>query len=191
MNTFIYTASRLILCPLIKLIYKPKIVGQENIIENKGLILCGNHTSYLDSFILGCATKRNLHYIVKKELHKGFNKLIFKYAGTIPVDRKTKNNTKATEAAVKLLKKNKIIVIFPEGTINKTKNILLPLKYGAVSLAKKSKAYIVPFAITGKFKPFKKGLQLTFGAPYEVKGDLVLENKILEKKVENLINYEK
>ncbi|NCC70848.1 1-acyl-sn-glycerol-3-phosphate acyltransferase [bacterium] len=190
MKPFVYSTCRFILYPFVKLIYKPEIIGKENLISDGGILLCGNHTSYLDAAILGCATRKDLYYIVKKELHSGFLKYFFKYAGTIPVDRKNKNNSSSMDEAVKKLKEKRIVVMFPEGTINKTDDILMPFKYGAVSLAKKSNAIVVPFAITGKFKPFKKGIKLTIGKPFKIKGDLVLENKILEKKVENLIKGE-
>lgn len=190
MKPFIYTACRFILYPFINIIYKPTIIGRENILDGEGIVLCGNHTSYLDAFILGCATRRDLYYVVKQELHTGLKKHFFKLAGTIPVDRKSKDNKNSIELTQKKLKEKKVVVMFPEGTINRTDKVLLPFKYGAVSLAKKSNSYVVPFAIKGKLKPFERNVTLILGTPYKIKGDLVLENKILEKKVENLIKEE-
>ena len=87
-----------------------------------------------------------------------------------------------------LLNENgEVLGIFPEGTINRTDKKLMPFKYGAVSFAKKTGAYIVPFAIVGSYNVFKRSIKQIYGKPYKVVGDLEAENKKLMKKVENLI----
>ena len=72
------------------------------------------------------------------------------------------------ENAINLLKEEKSIGIFPEGTRNKTDQLLLPLRKGTTLLAKKTNAKIIPFAITGKYRPFG-GLTIEFGEPIDVK----------------------
>ena len=84
------------------------------------------------------------------------------------------------------LKDNGVIGIFPEGTVNKSKDELLPFKYGAVSFASKTDSYIVPFAITGKYKLFRKSVKVKYGKPYKVKTDLEKENEILRNKILDL-----
>jgi 1-acyl-sn-glycerol-3-phosphate acyltransferase len=60
----------------------------------------------------------------------------------------------------------------------------LQFKYGAVSFASKTNSYIVPFAITGKYKLFRKSIKITYGKPYKLKSDdLTKENDILRNKV--------
>lgn len=115
-------------------------------------------------------------------------KWFFKGMGIIPVDRKNKNPL-ALKEAINNLNNNNVIGIFPEGTTNKTKNIIMPFKYGAVKMAKEANAYIVPFSITGEYKFFGK-LKITFGKPYKVSNDLEKENNILMEKVTNLIKGE-
>lgn len=187
MKPYLYTIARFILKPIVWFLYKPEVIGSKNILKGKPIILAGNHTGYLDAFALGYTTRRDLLYIVKKELHEGPFKIIFKLVGTIPVDRKNKGNKGSLAKAEEALKNNQIIVIFPEGTINKTDDIIMPFKYGAVSLAKKSGAYIVPFAIKGKFKIFKRTVTIKLGEPYKVNDDLDKENKKLEQKVIKLL----
>ena len=137
-------------------------------------------------------TKRCIHCLAKIELFKGIKKYFFKGLGVIPVDRKRKN-PEVMDLSVKYLMDNRIIGLFPEGTINRTDDIILPFKYGAVSMAKKADCFIVPFAITNKYKFLKKSITVSFGKPYKVTGDIEYENKKLEKKVIKLIrsNYEK
>lgn len=188
MKPIMYRVAYFLLKPYTKIVYKPTIIGKENIPTNEPVILAGNHTSKKDSFIIGSATKKDLYYIVKSELHDTkLKKALFTSLGTIPVNRKSKNNKSSLNHAMELLKEDKIIVIFPEGTINKTDDIIMPFKFGAVSLASKTNAKIVPFAIKNKFVPFKKSITIVFGKPYTVSSDLEKENKKLEEKVIKLL----
>ena len=71
--------------------------------------------------------------------------------------------------------------------VEPTEEYLLPFKFGAVSFAKKTGAYLVPFAINGKYKLFRKSIKITYGKPYKVTGDLEKENQILRDKVYKLM----
>ena len=92
-----------------------------------------------------------------------------------------------------ILAKKELLGIFPEGTINRTNDVIRTFKYGAVSMAKKTNSWIVPFSITGKYKLFQKSVKIAFGTPYKVTGDLEVENNKLMKEVKELIeeNHEK
>lgn len=169
-----------------KFFYKPTYIGKENIPTNSSVILAGNHTSYLDPLLLMSSTNRCIHFLAKIELFKGIKKIFFKNVGIIPVDRK-KKNPEAINLANKYLQDNKVIGIFPESTINKTKDIIMPFKYGAVKMAAEANSYIVPFSITNKYKILKKSVIICFDKPYKVTGNLEKDNKILEEKVINLI----
>ena len=173
-------------------LYRPKYIGLNNIPNDKGLILAGNHTSYLDPLLLMSASKRCIHFLSKIELFKGLKKHLFYGLGAIPVDRK-KKNPEVINLANKYLIDGKVIGIFPEGTINRTNDVIMPFKYGAIRMAKETNSYIVPFAITNKFKFLKKSVIISFGKPYKVTGVIEEENKKLEKKVSDLIrrNYER
>ena len=84
-----------ILRPIITFVFKvfltPKIIGTENISGSGRVILAGNHTSIFDAPLLISCTKRNVHFLAKKELWKGPKKIIFGNLGLIPVDRKTRD----------------------------------------------------------------------------------------------------
>ena len=66
-------------------------------------------------------------------------------------------------------------------------HILLPLKFGAVSLASKTNAKIVPYAITGDYKFRSKNLEIRIGKPIEPNSDLAKANEELDKALKNLI----
>ena len=178
-----------ILIPINKVfikIYKPTYNNLENIPKSSSVVLAGNHTSKLDPLLLMSSTNRCIHFLAKIELFRGIKKYFFKNIGIIPVDRKRKNPA-ALSLANKYLQDKKVIGIFPESTINKTKNIIMPFKYGAVKMAKETNSYIVPFAITNKYKILNKSVKITFGKPYKVTRNIKEETEILENKVIEII----
>lgn len=176
-----YKIVRPIIKGLFFILYRPKIIGQNNIPKDKAIILAGNHTNYFDCLFLISTTKRCIHFLAKHTLYQGIKKPLFKNMGIIPVNRSIKNK-KAMESAEEILNNNGTIGIFPEGTINKTKDVVMPFKMGTVKMAQDTDCYIVPFAITGKYRLFNNHLKITFGQPYKI------SNKELEKENQKLMN---
>ncbi|MEE1284978.1 MAG: lysophospholipid acyltransferase family protein [Acutalibacteraceae bacterium] len=181
----LYKIVRPPLAFLFKAVYRPSTEGKENIPKEGKIILAGNHTHLLNCFSVAIATKRCVHFVAKAELMKGIGKYIFPGLGIIPIDRST-NGKEAILETEKYLEDGKLIAIFPEGTVNRTDDPMMPFKGGAVKIALDTGSDIVPFAITGKYKPFKKGLKIKFMPAIKVeKGSLKATNKLLEQTVLN------
>lgn len=189
MSLILYWIVKIFGTPIFYLLFRPKYINKKNIPKNVPVVLAGNHKSNFDCASLVCSTNRVVHFLAKKELLDTKMKWFFKGMGIIPVDRKNKN-PQALQEAIKNLNENKVIGIFPEGTTNKTNDIIMPFKYGAVKMASETNAYIVPFSITGEYKFFGR-LKITFGEAYKIGADLEQENKILMNKVIDLIKGEK
>lgn len=182
-----YKILKPILKPLFLFWYNPKIIGSENIPKSGPTVICGNHLHAFDPCLVVISTKRMVHYMAKKEYHeKGFLKWFHRFIGTIPVDRERKDPI-CKKRALNVLNTGRVIGIFPEGTRNRTKKLLLPFKFGAISLAAKTKAYIVPFAITGDYKFRSKNLTIKFDKPFIPTDNLKKENEKLYKKIEKLL----
>lgn len=173
--------------PLFRFFYTPKIIGAENIPQDCALVIAGNHKHVYDQCLTIMATKRVIHYMAKKEYFEGKLAPFFRLVGCIPVDRSRKDFSSAM-SAMKVLKNGGAIGIFPEGTRNKTDDFLLRFKTGAVTMAKKSDAYILPFGLTGDWKFRSKDLTVRFGKPFKV-GDMTVEeaNQKLYHEVEHLM----
>lgn len=152
---------------LLKILYRPKVYGKENIPKEGSLILAGNHIMAVDPTLVMSSTNRIVHYMAKEELFKGFHGWLFKKIGLIKIDRE-KSNVASILKAEEILKEGGTIGIFPEGTRNKTSNELLKFKLGAVKMAKETGTKIQPFAIRGQYKLFKKGVELEFGKPIDI-----------------------
>jgi len=185
-NTFLYKLLKPLLWLLVKVLYNPKVIGRENIV-NDGCVIASNHIHAFDPVIVMYSTKRVVHYLAKIELYKGILKFFFLSYGTIPVDR-SKHNPKALELAVSYLKSGEVIGIFPEGTRNKSDEILLPFKFGAVKMAKEGNKKIVPCAISGKYKLFRSNVVIRYGKAIDI-SDMELDraNDLLRSKIIELL----
>lgn len=193
MSNIGYKVAKAILKPIFYKKYTPTIINA-NVVPKEGpIILCGNHMHVLDQCGPLFEIPRVVHYMAKKEYFDNKKtRWFFKMAGCISVDRQNHDEAKkAKEEAIEILKKGGAVGIFPEGTRNKTDAFLLPFKFGAVSMAQKADATLVPFAVTGKYE--KNGnLTVRFGEPFKVT-DMSLEeaneklfNTIKKLKEENL-----
>lgn len=185
---FLYKLEKIILQPIFKLYYNPKIIDKHNIPKTGSILIVGNHKHLFDQCIPIVSTKRYLRYMAKKEYFD--NKKVawfFKGNGCISVDRQNKD-TNATNEAISTLKQGGAIGLFPEGTRNRTNKILLPFKFGAVSMASKTDSYLVPFGITGDYKFRSKNLTIRYGSPFKVENMTLEEaNDKLYNEIKNLI----
>ena len=183
----LYKILRPIVKPIFLLYYNPKIINKEYIPKDGSILIVGNHIHLFDQCVPIICFKRGIHYMAKKEYFDNvFTRWFFKGTGCISVDRKSKDKD-AVSSALSVLNDGGAIGIFPEGTRNRTSDKLLPFKFGAVSLAKKSDSYIVPFGISGKYK-INGGLTVRFGKPFKV-GSSTLEdaNKRLYDEILSLM----
>ena len=66
-------------------------------------------------------------------------------------------------------------------------NLLLPFKFGAVSMASKTNSYLVPYAITGEYKFRSKNLVIRIGKSFKIGNDLEKENQRLYEEIKKLM----
>lgn len=115
--------KNLVAGPLLKGIFRPWVVGQQNIPRTGGVILASNHLSVIDSVILPLVLDRKVSFLAKSEYFttkgwKGwFTKTFLKATGMLPIDR---SGGKASEASLntglRVLTGGQMLGIYPEGT---------------------------------------------------------------------------
>ena len=153
-DNLLYKILRPLITFVFKILVRPKFIGLENIPKKGRVILAGNHTSIFDAPLLISSTKRNVHFLAKKELWKWPKRIIFGHLGLIPVDRKSRDGN-ALITAERYLKKEKLIGIFPEGTRIKEPGFG-KAKAGLSLFAIKGKAQVVPISIISNYKLFNR-----------------------------------
>ena len=163
----LYKLLRFFGLPIYKLLYPHKIIGRENLPEKENFILVSNHFSMIDIVVVSEFFKKRPYMLGKKELmkHKLIGKLLIAY-GLIPIDREGVD-IEALKKCFSVLKEGASLVIFPEGTRNKTDDELKEIKGGASMIACKAKVNIVPVAMRSKFKVFRKNY-VAIGKPIDL-----------------------
>ena len=189
-DVILYRITRPLIKVFMKIFFCPTYIGTELIPTDVNFILAGNHTSYLDPLLLMSSTNKTIHFLAKDSLAKGIKGLLFRSMGIIPVNRKIHDKNALKTAEEELLNK-KVIGIFPEGTINRTDEVTISFKIGAVKMAQDTDALLVPFTITGKYKLFRKSVTIEFYSPYKVKEDLTIENDRLRNFIGNELKRKK
>ena len=167
------------------IVFRVETYGQENIEKNKPYIMCANHTSNWDPPILYSATKREMYMMAKAELFK--NKFIYwaaKKTNIFPVKR-GKQDIETIKKSLQVLKDNKILAIFPEGTRNGMKKNG-KIQNGPAYLAARSGVEVIPVKIEGNFKPFTK-VKLYYGKPLDFSK---YQSKKPEKETLDIISSE-
>jgi len=173
--------------------HKITVIGEGNIPKEGPVLLAANHKSLHDPPAVGISVKREMSFFAKSELFE--NKLFgaaIRNLNAIPVNR-GKGDRAALKTSIEALKEGRMLLMFPEGTRNKTgKDDLTPLQEGASFIAMSAKAPIVPVAIRGSYK-YKNGVTIIFGQPIYTK-QLREEGykrkditKILENNLNNLL----
>ena len=153
-----------------------EITGQENIPEEEGIIFVCNHRRSLDIPLAYLALGgKHARFLCKKEYELSKLQATVQAIGTIFVNRSSKASGKtARRTMIQTLLHGGNVLIFPEGTRNKTEQIMLPFRYGAVRIAGKTGARIVPMVIK-KFG--KKSFRIVIGKSMQVDSGDVLEEK--------------
>jgi len=141
--------------------HKYRYVGLDNIPQSRGVLLLGNHVSWLDWIILQLPMQKQINFMMDKDIYN-WKVLhhIFKKGETIPVSPKASKD--AFKEVYKRLNDGKIVTIYPEGGISKSSELGNFFR-GYELISKDYDGVIVPFFIDGifgsrfaKYKPEKK-----------------------------------
>jgi 1-acyl-sn-glycerol-3-phosphate acyltransferase len=155
-NRALYEFVRVVLLPFVKVWYRFRVTGAEHIPKDGPVIIAPNHKSFYDSFFVGLATRRPVHFMAKTELFRGRSARFLNGLGAFPVKRGTAD-PEALEPARILLERGRVLALFPEGTRFRDPDSLKAPRRGAGRLAIEEQAPIVPCAITGTERLFAGG----------------------------------
>jgi 1-acyl-sn-glycerol-3-phosphate acyltransferase len=130
----------------VKLFGRVKYIGVENVPIKGGVLLCGNHVSYIDPPALASGVPRLVHFMAKSELFD--IPLLGKFirsVGTFPVKRNTADRT-AIKTAIQYLQNGEVVAMFPEG-MRSLDGKLKEASPGVGMIALKAKAVIIPVGL--------------------------------------------
>lgn len=135
--------------------YRVDVVNRKSFPKKGPVIVAANHQSNHDPIVIGHALPRQVHFMAKAELFKNLLlRPIIEWLGAFPVHRGGVDKV-AIRHAMKLLKDNKVLGIFPEGTRQKEGH-LGRFHDGVASMALRTGIGVVPVVVMGT-TAFKRG----------------------------------
>lgn len=161
----LYSFARVLLVPIFLFFYNYRVIGRDNVPKDGGYIVCANHVSAIDPILVGVSLRRRMYFMGKSELFKNvFLGTLLNLISVFPVKR-GEADIRSIKTSLKLLKSGKILGLFPEGTRNKTSEVVA--EPGIAMLAVKSQVPVLPVAIISSYKFFKR-TKVIIGKPIEL-----------------------
>ncbi|SER91845.1 1-acyl-sn-glycerol-3-phosphate acyltransferase [Pedococcus cremeus] len=155
---FYWVLKTVVLGPILKLLFRPWVEGEENIPEDGPAILASNHLSFSDSIFLPLVIERRVTFLAKADYFTGrgvkgrMTAAFFKGVGQLPIDR---SGGRAGEAALrsglKVLRRGEVLGIYPEGT-RSPDGRLYRGRTGVARMALEAGCPVLPVAMIGTDK---------------------------------------
>ncbi|MCM0677255.1 1-acyl-sn-glycerol-3-phosphate acyltransferase [Micromonospora phytophila] len=194
-----------ILGPLLKLIFRPRVEGLHHVPATGPVILASNHLSFSDSIFTPLIMPRKVTFVAKAEYFTGkgikgwLTRMFFVGTGTIPVDRSGGRAARAAlDTQLKVLRAGGVAGIYPEGT-RSPDGRLYRGKTGVARLALESGAPVVPVVMLnldeiqppGKIIPKVDRVRIRFGPPLDFSRYAGMSgDRFVERAVTDEIMYE-
>jgi len=164
----IFNFLRMLFRFLSLIFYPRKIVHKERIPKNTKYVAAANHFHWVDIVYIYIRGPMRPFMVAKQELQKTsrFLRVMYREANIIFVDRDNPSIS-SVKSILGVLKNNKSILFFAEGTRNKSGEGLLPTKPGAAIFAIKGNAPMLPLIVYKPAKMFRKNY-LYVGEPFDM-----------------------
>ena len=127
--------------------YRMRVLGFENLPHSGGVLLLGNHISWVDWALVQIASPRPLNFVIERGYYeRWYLKGVLNMFGAIPIN--SGDSEGSLQRINQLLKDGKAVCLFPEGAISRTGQ-LSEFKRGYQFAIKGTRAKIVPFYLHG------------------------------------------
>lgn len=178
---FYWFLKRVLIGPILNLLFRPWVDGEQNIPEKGGAIFASNHLSFSDSIFLPLVVPRRVTFVAKADYFTGtglkgrLTAAFFRGVGQIPIDRSGgAASSGALQSGLNVLRKGEFFGIYPEGT-RSPDGRLYKGKTGVARLALEAKVPVLPVAMidtdkaqpTGKVIPKIMRVGIRIGKPMD------------------------
>ena len=155
---FYWFLKTIVIGPIVRLVFRPWVEGEEHIPEEGAAIFASNHLSFSDSIFLPLVVSRRVTFLAKSDYFTGeglkgrLTAAFFKGVGQLPVDR---SGGRASEAALrsglKVLNRGELLGLYPEGT-RSPDGRLYRGRTGVARMALEAGVPVLPVAMIGTDK---------------------------------------
>jgi 1-acyl-sn-glycerol-3-phosphate acyltransferase len=159
--------------PVLRLLFRLRAQGTENLPPEGGYVLAANHTSNFDPWPLGLPLwpRRFLRFMAKSELYWWPLGYVINAGGGFPV-RRGERDLEAINRAVELARDGYVVAMFPHGTRQRkglVKRHQPKAHTGAARIALEAGVPLVPAAIAGTDRLVRLGpLRVRYGRPLDL-----------------------
>lgn len=137
-----------------RFLWRARVFGKMELPTNGGAVIVANHRSPMDPAFVGLGSLSRVRWMVAREY---FNVPVFgsmlRLLESIPT-RRGGIDTEAVKQTIRSARDGELVGIFPEGRLNDTERLLLPLRNGAAMIALQARVPIIPCYIEGS--PYDK-----------------------------------
>jgi 1-acyl-sn-glycerol-3-phosphate acyltransferase len=163
---FYWFMKNIVVGPLLLGIFRPWVIGLENIPKEGGVILASNHLSFIDSIFLPLVVPRRVAFLAKSEYFTGTGlkgwatKQFFKATGQLPIDRSGgKASEDSLNTGLRVLGDDRVLGIYPEGTRSPDARLYRG-RTGVARMVLEAGVPIVPVAMIDTEKAMPTGTRL-------------------------------
>ncbi len=161
---FIRILFRIVALPM----FRFRVRGLERVPRSGPVIVVAAHRSWLDPPCVGGAMPRPVRFLmINTVYHKRWASWFYRLMGAMPVSRGGTDSVIALRSALRMLKKGKVVGVFPEGRVI-TGEELGEVHPGAAMLACRTGAPVLPVLIRGSARAWPHGRKWPGPAPVSV-----------------------
>lgn len=164
--TWFWVSLRAIARFIFFLLLNLKITNRHHVPKNGPYIIAANHLSWTDIPLVPAYLSSQVIYLAKEELFQGKLGWLVRLLGAIPVKR-GEADRQLLRASDDLLKRGKVLTIFPEGHRSKSHQ-MISANAGIGMIALRAGVPVVPVAVCGSeyaLKKFRPRVTITYGEP--------------------------
>ncbi|MFT4229346.1 MAG: lysophospholipid acyltransferase family protein [Microbacterium sp.] len=178
-----YALGRVVIAPLARVVYRPRVEGREHVPKTGSVILASNHLSFIDSIAIPVAAPRPVHFLAKSSYFEGsglggwLSREFFTTIGAVPVQRGAGQAAlDALDQQRRLLEEGNAVALYPEGT-RSLDGRLYKGRTGVAFLALQTGAPVVPVGLIGtdlvmpvgaKVPSLSQRVTVRFGPPLDL-----------------------
>ncbi len=163
---FYWVLKTVVLGPILKLLFRPWVEGEENIPESGAAIFASNHLSFSDSIFLPLVVPRRMTFLAKADYFTGsgikgrLTAAFFRGVGQLPVDRSGGGAGEAAlRSGLRVLRRDELLGIYPEGT-RSPDGRLYRGRTGVARMALEAGVPVLPVAMIGTDKAQPTGKKI-------------------------------
>lgn len=151
----VYSVVHTVVAPLAKAVWRPTVIGLENVPATGPVLLASNHLSFADSLVIPIIVPRKVAFLAKSDYFTGtglrgaISRTWFEGIGMLPVDRDDPRAALGSlDIALEVLGRGEAFGLYPEGTRSRDGRLYRG-RTGVAHLALTAGCPIVPVGLTG------------------------------------------